>query len=285
MKKFLVGAIAAALAALVLSPAALAASHNPKGEFAQFNECPLNRATITDCIYSLTNGGGFTVGKKTVPLVNPVTLQGGFEPVGEELAFYGAENGDTLSKTPQPVPGGLTGIVAPSWWPKFIQDWFNKQINEGFTGVTATVELTGPSKGLTNVKLSTENLLAESGTALGLPVKIKLSNPILGSNCYIGSESKPVQIDFTTGTSGALKGSRGELSFNPEFTLITIAGGKLVNGLYAAPGVDGCGGIFSFLVDPLVDSILGTPSPSGKNSATLEGKLQDAASSAVIASE
>jgi len=284
-KKLVAGGMAAALAALVLASMALASSHNPKGEYAGFKECPLNRVTITDCILSVSSGGGFTVGKKTVPLVNPVTLQGGFEGSGSEVKFYGAENGDTLSKTPQPVPGGLLGITAPTWWPKFIQDWFNKQINEGLTGVTATVEVAGPTKGLTNIKLSTENLLAAEGTALGLPAKIKLSNAILGSSCYIGSDKSPVQLNFTTGKSGSLEGAVGELAFNPTFTIITISGGKFVDGTYAAPGASGCGGIFSFLVDPLVNSILGTPSPSGKNSATLEGKLQDANAGAVKASE
>jgi hypothetical protein len=273
------------LGALMLAPSALASSHHPKGEFAGFGECPLNRESITDCVLSVSNGGSFTVGKKTVPLVNPVTLQGGFEGAGEEVKFYGAENGETLSKTPQPVPGGLFGITAPTWWPKAAQEWFNKQINEGLTGVTATVEVAGATKGLTNIKLSTENLLNREGTALGLPTKIKLGNAILGNNCYIGSNSAPVQINFTTGKSGSLEGAVGTLTFNSEFTLITISGGKLVNGTFASPGAEGCGGIFSFLIDPLVNEILGIPSASGKNSATLEGKLQDAAAFAVRASE
>jgi hypothetical protein len=285
MKKFLAGGLIGVLGALVFASSALGASHNPKGEYAQFKECPLNRATITDCIYSVTSNGSFTIGKKTVPIVKPVTLQGGFEGEVPNIKFYGAENGDTLSKTPQPVPGGLLGIVAPSWWPKFIQDWFNEQISNGFTGVNATVELAGPTKGLTNVYLNTENLLFRTGTALGLPVKFHLENAILGSNCYIGSAAKPVQIDFTTGKSGKLEGSAGKFEFNPEFTIITISGGKLVNNTFAAPAASGCGGIFSFFVDPLVNSILGTPSPSGANSAVLEGKLQDAQSEAVKASE
>ena len=279
------GLMATALVASVFAATALASSHNPKGEYAQFAECPLNRVTITDCIFSVSNGGEFTVGKKTVPLVNPVTLQGGAEGAGEEVSFYGAENGDTLSKTPQPVPGGLLGITAPTWWPKSLQEWFNNQINEGLTGVTATVELAGPTKGLTNIKLNTERLLTQEGTALGLPVKIKLSNAILGNNCYIGSASKPVQLNFTTGKSGKLEGSVGEITFNEAFTIVTISGGRLVDGTYAAPGVNGCGGIFSFFIDPLVDSILGTPSASGKNTAVLEGKLQDAQAEAVKASE
>ncbi len=281
-KALLSGGIVVALGALVFSPSALASSHNPKGEYKDFAECPLNRATITDCVFSVSNGGSFTVGKKTVPLVNPVTLQGGFEGSGSEVKFFGAENGNTLSKTPQPVPGGLLGIKAPTWWPKFIQDWFNDQINKGFTGVTATVELAAPA---TSIKLSTENLILEEGVALGLPTKIKLDNAILGSNCYLGSNSKPVQIDFTTGTSGSLKGAAGELTFNEAFTIITLSGGKLVNGTFAAPGVSGCGGIFSFFIDPLVDSILGTPSASGKNTAILEGTLKDAQAAAVKASE
>src|ERR1043166_3762641 len=281
-RMLLVGGMTA-LVALMFASSASASSHNPTGEFKQFGECPLSDPAVVECIYSVSNGGSFVVGKKTVPLVNPVTLQGGAKDDGKGgQAFVGAENGQTLSKTPQPVPGGLLGIKAPTWWPKFIQDWFNDQINKGFTGVTATVELAAPA---TSIKLSTENLLNQSGTALGLPTKVKLDNAILGSNCYIGSNSAPIQIDFTTGTSGALKGSVGEIFFNEEFTLVTIEGGKLVNGTFAAPGAKGCGGIFSLFVDPLVNSILGTPSQSGKNSATLEGKLQSANRFAVEASE
>jgi hypothetical protein len=285
MKKFMVGGLVAALASLVLASSALASSHHPTGEFEQFGECPLNRESIEFCVYSVSSNGGFTIGSKTVPLVNPVTLQGGYEGVGEETEFYGAENGDTLSKTPQPVPGGLLGIVAPSWWPKFIQNWFNNLINEGFTGVYATVELAGPSKGLTGITLNTGNLLFEEGTALGLPAKIKLSNAILGSNCYIGSNSNPVQLNFTTGESGELVGSAGELEHNGTFTLLTFSGGKFVDGTYSAPGASGCGGIFSFLIDPLVNSILGVPSGEGENSAFLEGALQAAYAPAVKASE
>ena len=285
-KQMTVASMAGALALLVFVSLATAASHNPKGEFAQFNECPLNNALVNDCVFSVSSGGFFTVGKKEVPLKNPVTLQGGYDGGGSEIEFYGAENGDTLSKTAQPVPGGLLGIVAPKWWPDEIEEWFNEQINKGFTGVTATVELAGPTKGLLpNVKLSTENLIFEEGTALGLPTKIHLQNAILGSNCYIGSDENPVQIDFTTGQSGKLHGNKGTITFNEKFTLTTISGGKLVNNVFAAPGVDGCGGFFSFFIDPLVDSILGTPSPSGANSAVLEGKIQDAFAPAVRASE
>jgi hypothetical protein len=282
--------IAAALTAMMLVPSqALAASHHPKGEYAQFAECPLNNAKVVYCVYSESKGGFFQIGKKTVPLKNPVILQGGLE-VNEkfETPFVGAENGDTLSKTPQPVPGGLLGIEAPKSWPKFLQDLFNETINNGFTGVTATVEIAGPASG---VKVDTTNLIIEEGVALSLPAKIKLSNPFLGSNCYIGSNSKPVVIDFTSGETSPpppnkpIHGSAGELSINEAGTIITLSGGSLVNNSFAAPGANGCGGLFSFLIDPFVNSLVGLPSPAGTNSAVLEGKLQTAVAAAVKASE
>lgn len=288
MKRLLVAAVVMT-SLLVPASSALGSTYHPKGEFAQFAECPLERPALIFCVYAKSSGGFFDLGSKEVPLVNPVVLQGGleFDELGE-AHFFGAANGDTLSKTPQPVPGGLLGITAPTWWPKFLQDLFNNYINEGFTGVNATVELAGPA---TNVKVSINNLILEEGTALGLPVKIKLANPFLGNNCYIGSNSKPVQIDFTTGTTSPpppntpIKGAVGSLTTNETGTLISVSGGKFVNNSFAAPGASGCGGIFSFLIDPFVNSIAGLPAPAGNNTAILEGKFDLAEATAVKASE
>lgn len=277
--------IAAALAAMMLVPSqALASSHNPTGEFEQFAECPLSHEALQVCVFSESNGGYFQMGAKTVPLENPVTLQGGLES-GE---FVGAENGETLVKTPQPVPGGLLGIEAPEWWPIWLQNWFNEAINEGLTGVYATVELAGPAS---DINVNTTNLILEKGTALSLPVKIKLDNALLGSNCYIGSDSNPVVIDFTSGETEPpppnepIHGSAGTIEINETGTLITLSGGALVNNSFAAPEADGCGGWLSFFIDPLVNSLVGLPSPAGTNTAILEGKLQTAVASAVRASE
>jgi hypothetical protein len=278
--------IAAAIVAAMLVPAsqAGAASHSPTGEFAQFGECPLSHPALTACIFSESNGGFFQIGKKNVPLKNPVILQGGLEG----SLFVSAENGDTLSKTPQPVPGGLLGIEAPAWWPKFLRDLFNETINNGFTGVTATVELAGPASA---IKINTLNLIIENGTALSLPTKIKLSNPFLGSNCYIGSNSSPVVIDFTTGATSppppntSIHGSKGTVTVNGAGTLVTLSGGQLVNNSFAAPGANGCGGLFSFLIDPFVNSIVGLPSPAGTNTAILEGVLKTGEPNAVRATE
>jgi hypothetical protein len=285
---FLAGAL---VFAMLVPASAVAAPHHPTGEFAQFGDCPLSRATLTACLFSESSAGSYTIGKKNVPIVHPVVLQGGLEwkeSILEELPLIAAEDGNTLVKTPQPVPGGLLGIEAPSWWPSFLKNLFNETINNGFTGVTATVEIAGSAS---SVKLNSLNLLLGSGTALALPAKIKLDNPFLGSSCYIGSNSNPVQLNFTTGTTSPpppntpITGNPGTASENASGTLVTFSGGRLVNNSYAAPGANGCGGLFSFLIDPFVNSIVGLPSPAGTNTAILEGVIKIAEPAAVRASE
>lgn len=267
---------------LLLSSAALAAPHRPTGEFSQFRYCPLDRKTISDCIYSVSNAGSITIGNRTAPIKNPVILQGGAEGSGENVQFYGAEGAETLSRSAQKVPGGLTDVAPLPWWPKSFREWFSRQIDEGVTEVKSTLVLATPP---TSIKLSTENLLNQEKTALGLPVKIKLDNPILGSNCYIGSSSNPVQIEFTTGKSGATKGSPGIVNFNKQYTHVTLDNARIVNGRFAAPRAEGCGGIFSSLIDPLVNSVLDLPAAPGRSRAILAGKFESGAASVVRKSE
>jgi len=288
-KGITVAAIAVCAGVLGLVPTA---SATPTGEYTPFTGCPVTNPTILFCTTSVSSSGLFTIGTKTVPLKNPVTLKGGLGTNPEnpaEAVFLAPTDGNTLSKTAQPVPGGLLGITAPTWWPQFLQDLFNEEvINQGLSGVTATVELAKPAS---SIKIDLGHLANQEGTALGLPVKIKLSNAFLGSNCYVGSSSSPINLNFTTGTTSppppntAITGSPGTLSANPSGTIITLSGGRLVDNSFSASGANGCGGLFSFFVDPFVNSILGTPSAAGKNTAILEGKIQLAEAATVKASE
>lgn len=289
MLAIVIGAIAP-LAALGLASPALATEHHPTGEFAPFKNCPLSNPAIEDCLFAETTSGEFTVGKRTVPINKTITLQGGFKlnPETEIIEVSGAEDGNTLSKTALTVPGGLLNIVAPESLPKWLQEIFNNFINEGITGVTATTELAAPAS---SIGLSTENLIFEEGTALSLPLKIKLDNTFLGSSCLVGSNAAPIVINFTTGTTAPpapnkpIKGTAGTFEHNANFTLITLNGGRLVNNSFAAPGAEGCGGFLSFLIDPAVNAALGLPAAAGNNTAILQGKLSTAAASAVKASE
>ena len=279
----LVLAAASMLALAVVAPAVA----TPKGDFAVFAQCPLKNPAVNLCVFVQSSGGEFIIGTKTVPVNKTVTLQGGSildEETGAET-FVSAENGDTLSKTPLTVPGGLFGIKAPEWWSKEAQEWFNKFINEGFTGVTATAELVG------NPGISRTNLLFQEGVALSLPVRLHLNNAILGKECYVGSKSSPITFELTTGTTNPPKpnkpisGAVGELEFKDEFQLVIIKGNRVVDNAFSAPAAEGCGGSFSFVVNPLVNSLLGLPSAAGHNTAILEGTLQNATAEAVKASE
>jgi hypothetical protein len=274
MRRFL---LAGVVLAAMLVPAS-SASAALTGEWARFSKCPTANPEVNTCVYAETTKGLVTTGKKTVPIVNKVVLQGGVNFKGdyaENLSLVGASNGETLTKSPQPVPGGLLGVTAPTWWPGFLQDLFNDTINDGFTGVQSTVELAGPPSA---VKLNILATAGAQGTALTMPVKIKLSNPFLGNNCYIGSNSNPIIWKFTTGTTSPpppntpITGSPGHSEGREEGSIIVIKDNKLVDNSFAVPGANGCGGILlSWAVDPFVNSIVGIPAPAGSNTAILEG--------------
>src|ERR1700733_8790433 len=223
---------------------ALAATANatPKGEFANFAQCPISNPSAVACLYAVTTGGQFSIGSTEVSLTKPITLQGGLteEKEGQSPEVLPAVNGETISKTPETVPGGLLKIIAPSWLPGFLQVLFNEFINKGVTGVTETTELVGKAH------LSALRTLTKEGTALELPTRVHLENGFLGSGCYIGSAAHPVVVDFTTGTTSPpapnkpITGSSGTVSFEDSGNLVLIKGSSLVNNSFAAPEAEGC---------------------------------------------
>ncbi len=277
------------LAGLMAAPSAFAKS--PTKGFAVFAQCPRFTAEVTLCLYSQTKGGEVTLNKQTVPITNPITLQGGIvrNEATEEEKFVGALNGETLSKSPQKVPGGLLGLIKCNEIENIIERIACELVFEnGLTGVNAVTELAKPAS---EIGIDKNNLVNEHGTALSLPVKIRLENPLLGSECYVGSAAKPIVWNLTTGVTSPpapnkpIEGSPGSLEFKENFEIVELKGYKLVDNSFAAPEATGCGGIFSFLLDPLIDSKIGLASAAGKNTAILTGNLQEASTESVIASE
>lgn len=251
----------------------------PKGEYAVFADCPLSNAELAGCIVARAEGGAggsITFGNETVPIVNTQTLQGGFiEEESGALKFVGAADGNTLSKTAQKVPGGLLGIVkcneitGEGKHEKELRKACEEVFENKITGVYATVELAAPAS---SIGLNEFNLETEMGTALSLPVKVKLENPLLGNNCYIGSNSSPIVVPLTTGTSGSLKGKLGEINSRAEGGILVITNDSLVNNTIAVPGANGCG--FAGLLNSIVDGRLQIPSAAPKNKVTLNGTLE-----------
>jgi hypothetical protein len=283
VRRGLVGVLFGALAALVFASSALAHT----GEFAKFNFCPSTNAEVRKCLDSITNGGVIFLGKKETPISEPVTLQGGYgKPNAEHIAkFFEATNKITLSKTPQNVPGGLLGIVPPESSPPLVKLLSKFFFEKGITAVHATLELAQPAS---EIQLSEFNLLLEEGLALKLPVKVKLENTFLGSNCYVGSSSSPIIWNLTTGeTSPALpnktiKGTSGLIELKEEAEIAVLTGNELVENNWAAPTASGCGGILSFLVNPIINGMLGLPAKAGENSsAVLKNTINIASAIAV----
>lgn len=297
--RLIIGMMAVMAPAFVLATAGSAMAA-PKGILARFADCPATSPGVELCVVAETSSGEFKIGTTTVPINKLITLQGGAIP---NLANPGeyflapAKDGNSLSKTALNVPGGLTGLVncteiKGSGILEILERESCKAIFENkTTGVTATTEL------VANVSnpalLNLNSLLSESGTALTLPVRVHLSNPLLGSSCYIGSEAHPVQLKLTDGTTSPplpnkpIKGKFGTFVAEEEgeFVVAAIKENTLVDNSFSAPTVEGCGGIFSFLLNPIINSKIGLPSAAGHNTAILTGTTRTAAAAEVIASE
>jgi hypothetical protein len=278
-----------ATAAVLLSAfGAATASATPTGEYSVFADCPLEHRPLKGCIVSKTFSGEFTLGKQTVPIVSTQTLQGGyFEEEGAEGVFTLVEaiHGETFSKTAQSVPGGLLGLVKCNEikGAGLLEDAARVAcelvFENGVTGVNATAELAGPAS---VVKIDEENILSETGVGMKLPIKIKLENPLLGSKCYIGSNSEPVVLELTSGATSpsepnrSIKGKLGELGERGEGGILVINNNTLVDNDFKAPGVTGCGGLFASLLDPIIDEKIGLPAAAGHNTAVLNNNIEQA---------
>lgn len=265
-------AICTALAAAVLASLMLSASASAKltGDFVRFGACPAKTAGVSRCVYSETTGGEVTMGNKTVPIKNTVILQGGYTKPAQEgpeenfSKIVPAVGTDTLSKTPQKVPGGLVGLVPPASAPPLVKAALQLALENGFTGVNTTLEVAGSAS---DIRLSELNLALAEGVALILPLKAKLENPFLGNNCYIGSDTNPIIWNLEVDPAAP-----GAVEFLEEGTIVEIADVGLQDNSWSAPGAKGCGGLLSVLVDPIINATAGLPAASG-NSAYLENTI------------
>jgi hypothetical protein len=289
-------ALALSLPLTALAVASPAFAKEPTGIYAVFNQCPRFTPGVEFCLYGQTKSGEVKIKKQSVPIEKTVVLQGGYtinESTGAET-FVGALNGETLSRTPQKVPGGLLGLVkcneitGEGFLEKLARGTCEAIFENKTTGVNATLELAKPAS---SIGINTNNLLNASGTALSLPVKVHLENPLLGGECYIGSSSSPVTLNLTTGTTSPnspnkpITGKVGTLKQKEAFNFIEITENTLVNNEFSAPEASGCGGLFAFLIDPLINSKIGLPAPDGVNTAILNSTLREGTAEAVIASE
>jgi hypothetical protein len=247
---------------------------------AAMGNCPYEETGVVECFWartlpSKTEPSYFTAGKITVDLKTPITLQGGGVSDGEnQFAFAAPVGAPVITPSPQPtIPltkAVNTALLSPSELTRYT--YFSKIVKENKT--TATVEEAGPVNQLV-VNLS--NLLSEEGAAFTFPVKVHLSNPFVGENCYVGSNEHPIIVKFTDGiVNEELRGSEGEFSELSHF-IVWIQENKLASFPFEVPGVEGCG--VDGGADAAIDSAIGLPSASG-NVSVLHGELKSATAKA-----
>ncbi|MFF0075771.1 hypothetical protein [Streptomyces sp. NPDC005494] len=270
-----VAASAALVMPLTASPAGAAtAAAQLGGAWAPFDRCPVDAPAMLA-----------TDGDTAVPLCVTSTSPNGTIKLGDVTATTGSTNlqfgviqhpaEGTYTVVPPPagsivsgkttIPGGLLGIMCPSNVP-VVSAVCGQITNATLNKVTATVESAGtPTEFSLVAGIST-------GPIVKLPVKIRLENPLLGSNCYIGSNSNPVLLRPGNLSAPSLAASRfnGDGTPNPdEGSLINLAlsGAGQGDSQFSAPKASGCGlaGILSWAIDLKV----GLPAAAGSNNLVL----------------
>jgi hypothetical protein len=249
----IVVALAVSLATLAGASSALASSY--QHAFAPFEHCPVNTPGVSLCLVSTVTSGEFHLGNNTVPINKTILLQGGYNATTHELVA--ATDGNTLSKTPLVLPGGLLGI----------------ELLGNLTEVTVTAELAGtPHLNLNNI--------GGAGPLVSLPLKVKLDNPLLGNACYIGSDTEQMLLNLTDGTTNPpppnqpISGKFGTAVIKDEGRVLGATNNTLVDNAFSAPGANGCAGILSLVVDLAVDLKAGLPAAAGTNTAIMNGSLE-----------
>lgn len=251
---------AAILAVALFAP--IAQAKEPAPGYTQFAGCPSpeEKAGLALCLKSDITGGHLKVGSKEVPIENPLTLSGGTDAEFEGFT-YNSKGG--LSKVKQKVPGGVLGLTGLTWLLEFF----------GSDALTlyAETELAGTPSGFT---IST----------VTIPIKVHLTTPsgVLGSTCYIGSNTSPITLKLTTGTTSPPAPNEPITGKEPEFGvegfIVKLSNGTYVDNSFSAPGASGCVlKLFGFIpisLNGFVNEQSGLPSPAGKNEAVQNFNLE-----------
>jgi hypothetical protein len=269
-------AVAAAFMAVtaVATPAAAAdvraaaAPPTLAGLWAPLNRCPVDAAPMraadgisvsSSCVSSSSASGTITLGDTTIT-TGRTDLQLGLINT-EGVYTTVAPSGGAVVGAPVDIPGGILGLMCPSQIP-VISDICRRVVNSPLNRVTATIESAGAPRDFDL------NAGATTGAPiLTLPVKIRLSNPFLEPNCYIGSNSNPILLRPAnlSQPTASIVGFDADGTPNPagEMGYLSLSGANQGDSTFAVPGATGCG-LFG-LLSGAVNLKQGLPSPAGEN--------------------
>jgi hypothetical protein len=265
----------------LLVPAGSASAQTLNGIWGPFTRCPVDNPAMlaTDgvssdpaCIANSSPNGSIKLGNST-QTTGATNLQLGATIDDATGAFtLITPPGGALVAEPVNVEGGLLGLMCPSDIP-LVTAICDGLVGSPLNAVTAVVEPAGePSN------FSRAAALSMGQPIITLPVKVHLQNPILGPNCYIGSNSDPIVLRPRNTTRPTLASAIGDLDGtpNPTGALARLtASATQGDDTFAVPGATGCG--LLGVLNTAVNQQQGLPSPSGNNNLVL-----NSASSPVI---
>ncbi len=248
-------AVAALVALTALAPSAASATTNPATGYEQFTGCPNpGEATTESCFHTVFTNGEVQVGQINIPVNTPITYSGGTTPGG--TVVFNAFGG--MPPVPQSVPGGIVGLTGLTW--------LASVLTPAEQEVDADIELAGTPG-------------PPWGETFSLPIKIHLTNPALGKNCYIGSNANPIRLDLITGTTSPPPPNKPITGTEPEFSttlneVLDLENGTYVDNSFSAPGATGCVlTLYEYIpisLNSLINSENGLPSAAGHNRAILD---------------
>jgi hypothetical protein len=231
------------------------------GAWAPFFRCPVDDPAMLNsgfaaCLASNSTHGSIKIGNLATQTTGNTNLQVGLV----------VEDFSTFQFSVIPPPGGA--LVADP-----------VQITGTPVGtVTAATESAGAP--------SDFDLIAgiETGVPIiTVPIKIQLQNPALGPSCFIGSDQEPILLHPENRLVATFEG----FGFDPNGALDQTGplGANVTTGVqgddtFSVPGANGCGPNGDGSLDPVVNAVVGLPSPSGNNHLVLD----DASSALAFAS-
>jgi hypothetical protein len=252
---------------------AAAAPPTLAGAWAPLNRCPVDASAmraadgvtvVAACVSSTSATGSITLGS-TALTTGANDLQLGLLNQGGVYSVVAPSSGAVIG-APVQIPGGLLGLMCPSDIP-LISDICDRIVDSTLNRVTATIEAAGAP---TDFSLAAG--LGVGQPIVTLPVKIRLSNPFLDPNCYIGSNSNPILLkpaNLTRPTGRVVRfTSDGTPSATGEMGYVSLTGASQGDSTFAVPGANGCG-LFG-LLSGAVNLKQGLPSPAGENSLVLD---------------
>jgi hypothetical protein len=250
----------------------------PKGIYKPFTNCPLKNPImaestgVTLCVAGNATSGTIKLGNITTQVTSPVDVQfGAFSPPGGVAGSLPSPpplSGDSaiLATGPDSIPGTLTDALGCATATDATIVGMCQQIaaNPGDNTVTALAQEAGPVTQFALFSWQQE-------------VKFQLINPLLGSNCYIGSDYSPVVLHphITINPGGGLTTQNDpQPTVHPDTAVLSLNNASATDSTFSAPGVTGCGpgGTADIAVDEALNAWSGLPAASG-NTLSLSGSF------------